>query len=420
MAVMLPFPDAPYRFFPPKPNAFIRFLARETNRRIILPGPQHRIRNLEVFGMERLEQFTARRGVRLLFVPNHPTHSDPQIVTEVLRRCGLPAVFMAAYDVFLRGKFQAWLMQRTGSFSVDRDAGDTQSLKTAIQVLAEGHAPLTIFPEGNVHLANDRPASFQEGAAFIGIRAQKQLGDAAEVFAVPIAIKTTHLHDPRPGVHRRLAGIADALGTQFDAAAPVLREVQRIGLLAVERNLKQRGYPVPSPQDATDQQVQRSAEIILSGLEQKMGLPGKPDTGLQERVRRVRSAVHDVRADPAREIDHPAASGWADEAMLVLRLLGYAGNYLAENPTIDRFAETSERLAEDLYSRACRPFGQRHAYAMILPPVSIRCVLEKNARSRTAAQDLTRGFEAAVQGGLDVINGRNPHYGGRQLEHVDA
>ncbi|MEZ5302179.1 MAG: lysophospholipid acyltransferase family protein [Verrucomicrobiales bacterium] len=412
---MLPFHDAPYRFFPPRPNALVAALARLVNRRISLPCRQHRIASLEVGGGEALHAIARRTDARLLFVPNHPTHSDPQIMTESLRRCGVKSAFMAAYDVFLRGRLQAWVMQRTGSFSVDRDASDSQALKTAIAVLAEGARALTIFPEGNVHLANDRPAPFLEGAAFIALRAQKQLGDAAEVFAVPVAIKATYLEDVRPAAVDQLQRIAADLGTGFDPAAPSVGETRRIGIAAIERSLKQRGYPPPDPGEDLGDHVRRCVELLLVRLEAKIEQPPKVGADLIERARRARAAVHAVRADPARKIDHPAAAIWADEAMLALRLLGYAGNYLAEHPTLDRFAETAERIAEDLYSQPCRPCGKRHAFVEIQKPISIKTALADAAKARGAAKQLTRDIEAAVQAGLEAINAGNPHAGGKAL-----
>ncbi len=75
------------------------------------------------------------KGERLMFVMNHPTHSDPQVVTEVHRRLGVGSSFMAAYDVFLRSRLTAWAMQRMGHFSIDREGSDRKAMSTAIQVL---------------------------------------------------------------------------------------------------------------------------------------------------------------------------------------------------------------------------------------------------------------------------------------------
>ena len=78
-----------------------------------------------------------------------------------------------------------------------------------------------------------------------------------------------------------------------------------------------------------------------------------------DRIRTARREIHKVRSDPDREIDHAVAAGWADEAIIAFRILSYAGNYLSENPTLDRVGETIEKLKEDLYSRAFPAYADR-------------------------------------------------------------
>ncbi|MCB1087860.1 MAG: 1-acyl-sn-glycerol-3-phosphate acyltransferase, partial [Verrucomicrobiae bacterium] len=132
--------------------------------RVLLSGEIEAVREID------------RRGERILFVPNHSTHSDPQLMTEVQRQLGVPSCFMAAYDVFLRSRLNAWVMQRVGAFSVDREGSDRKSMAEALTVLKAGRFALTIFPEGNVYMMNDRVTPFLEGAAFLAIKAQRELG----------------------------------------------------------------------------------------------------------------------------------------------------------------------------------------------------------------------------------------------------
>ena len=52
-------------------------------------------------------------------------------------------------------------MQRSGSFSVDREGSDRKAMSTAIEVVKETGA-LTILPEGNVYFTNDRRAKVKK------------------------------------------------------------------------------------------------------------------------------------------------------------------------------------------------------------------------------------------------------------------
>lgn len=411
---MLDFTDAPYRFFPPAPSAPVIALCRWANRRFILPGANHRITGLTLSGATGPVAGLVRDpAARLLFVANHPSHSDPQILTETLRRLGSTASFMAAYDVFLRSRFNAWVMQRTGSFSVDREAADRKSMTAAGQVLAGGRFGLAIFPEGNVHFTNDRLSPIQDGAAFIATRTQKSLAANARVYAVPVSLKLTHLTDVRTPVRDTLASLANAAGDDLDPAAPPVDELHRIGRVLLARNLSQRGYLTRAEQEQLADHgsdlfeiLQHSAARITSSLEQKTGTPTDKDGTLAGRIRRIRAAVHKVLSDPSRKIDHRSARHWADEALLVLRILGYGTPYVRESPTLDRFAETVEKLREDLHNRALPPFGPRHAYAHIGTPVDVAGLLGDDPKqARSATPSLTAQLQSAIQSGLDHTNG---------------
>ena len=62
-------------------------------------------------------------------------------MVEVFRRAGVLSFFMAAYDVFERDYKIAWVMQRMGAFSVERDGSDRQSMKEAVRTIAGGNMP---------------------------------------------------------------------------------------------------------------------------------------------------------------------------------------------------------------------------------------------------------------------------------------
>ena len=161
---MLDFADLPYEFVPPKPNGAIIALAQFLNRRIGLPGKSHRLTGVEVRGAESFATAQKEKGARIVLLPNHPTHSDPQVMTEICRQLGVRPSFMAAYEVFARSKAMAWVMQRFGAFSVDREGSDRKSMKCASGIIAAGKYPLVLFPEGNVYLCNDRVTPFAEGS----------------------------------------------------------------------------------------------------------------------------------------------------------------------------------------------------------------------------------------------------------------
>ena len=408
---MLQFADIPYKYFPPKPNRLVAWLGEQGNKRFHLPGPTHLMESVQVENYRALKDINRQHGARLLLLPNHSTHSDPQIMIEACRQIGLWSFFMAAYDVFERDSKVAWVMQRMGAFSVNRDGSDRQSLKDAIETVIDGRYALTVFPEGNVYLMNDRVTPFLDGPAYIAMKAQQEMKESGRIFAVPVSIKVTHVTDARYTVEQMLLDMAQKLGVEFDDEA-IVAKVHKVGVAMVQRNLKMRGFLPPNP-DYSDLPglLRQSAELILTRLEEKIGIePKKPDD-LMDRFRGVRREIHKVRADPEREIDHAVAAIWADEAIVAFRILSYAGNYLSVKPTLDRVGETVEKLQEDLYGKGVPPYAKRTAYVRFGDPIDVSEQLAAAAKPRLAMAALTDQFEEGVQVGLDEINTANKHPG---------
>lgn len=416
---MLHFSDTPYEFYPPKPNRWIIHLGRFLNRRRVLPGKRHRVQSVEIRGGDHLKQIRRDAGERLLYLPNHSTHSDPQIMLEAQRQVGRISCYMAAYEVMRRHRLLGWFMQRGGCFSIDRDGNDSKAMKTAIRILAAGEHGLTIFPEGNVYLMNDRITPFLEGAAFIAMKAQKELGAGRPIFALPVSIKATHLSDQRETIRDMLERLGKDVGTKLDRDADFLGELKRIGLTALEKNLRQRGL-IPRQETAADGDIgallEHCADLMVGKLEEKMELRPKPEDTVKDRIRRVRGTIHQIRTNAERKADHQVAVAWADEAMLALRILSYSGSYIDENPTLDRFGETAEKLLEDTYSEHQPPVGDRHVIVRFNDPINLAERLDAFGKSaREAVRELTCDVETAVQNGLDAINAENPHAGGERF-----
>ncbi len=407
---MLDYADQPYTYHPPKRSLVMVWFAKLYNRKVFLPGKEL-IDAVEVSGLDGLRAAIAK-GDRLLILPNHPTHADPAIVFEALRQAGLTSKFMVAYDVLLRSRVRAALMRYLGGFSVDREGSDPAAAKEAMATLREGRHALTIFPEGNVYLQNDTVGPFHDGAAFLGIKAAQESADG-RVLAVPVSIKVTHLadvRDQRVALLRKMAADVDA---KPPADAPPRQLLRDVGLTALRRNLKLRGLPLPDA-STLPELIRAAAGEVLSKLESKMGLPGRPDDSPFDRIRRARREIHRVRTDPSREADHKTAAAWADEAMVAFKIASYSGQYVESKPTLDRFAETVEKLEEDVYSRMPAPYSPRRAFVRFAPPIDLT-PLSKEPKLRVAVQGATEAFEKAVQQGLDALNAANPHPGGRPL-----
>lgn len=418
---MLDFSDAAYQFFPAKPSPLIIYLCRKFNQIAVLPGKNHRIRGIEIQGDLEAIKSEQEKGTRLLFVANHSTHSDPQFLTEIHRRMGIHSCFMAAYDVFLRGKHQAWLMQKMGVFSIDREGSDRKAMSAAIDILKTGDYALNIFPEGNVYLTNDRVTPFLDGTAFIALKAQKSLGDLAQVKVVPISLKFTHLRNPKWHLAGQLDQLSKDSDFDLDKDAPLVESVIKLGTHLLSGHLRRHGHEheIPkSPDESTLPSILGPiTEKLIRDLEIELDVFPKEDQTLVDRIRKVRSAIHQIRSDENQSDQDQKAADLADRAILAFRILAYSTPYLTEHSSVDRYAETVERLCEDYYSRSFRPFGERKALAVVHEPLAVSDYLERaGGKLRDAVAELTTDMEMRVQGGIDELNPKNREAGAGLLQ----
>jgi 1-acyl-sn-glycerol-3-phosphate acyltransferase len=405
--MVLPFTDVPYQFLPSRRSRLICWLGAELGRRWILPK-QHRVTEVEVVGVDSLKG-SLRPGDRLMFTPNHPTHSDPLVMVETLRRLRVPSEFMTAWEVFVRSRKHRWLLPRIGCFSIDRWGLDSQAIKHASEVLLQGRHSLVVFPEGNVFLQNDLVSPFNEGAAFFAMRTAKELAETGQrVLIVPVSIKFTYVENVWEAVRNQVRMTAAKIGVSLESNPCPLAHLRMIGLSALRRNQKMRGLEVTSADNPRDA-ISHAVTNLLERLEAKVELPQLAEATLLERVCRVQRAAQRVRTDPERKFDHAAAGTWADEALLAFKILSYLGDYVHRHPTLDRYAETVEKLNEDLHGETYPAHGSRKAYVRLGEPIVLMDYL--GGRLRDNVSLVTATCQNAVQNGIDQINQTLQHVG---------
>jgi glycerol-3-phosphate O-acyltransferase len=248
----------------------------------------------------------------------------------------------------------------------------------------------------------------------LALRAARELAQKdCRVLVVPVSIKTTHVADVKEQVRLLMMAVAMAVQLEVKTDAPMFDLLKQVGVKALGRNLQHRGIELGECHDLTEL-IELSAGRVMDQLEAKMQLKPKPGNGLIERVRQARRAIHQVRTDTDRVADHEAAGAWADEAMLAFRIASYHGDYVRSNPTIDRVAETVQKLGEDVFSCEQRPLGTRRAIVNFGEPIDTGDYLDAyEQKARKAVRLLTEVTENRVQKGIDAINDANRDLGGQ-------
>ena len=137
------------------------------------------------------------------------------------------------------------------------------------------------------------------------------------------------------------------------------------------------------------------AQEILARLEKRH--EAKTSEGnIPERVKELRRRTLELMQgteNPSEE-EQRQWNDDLDDLFLAVQLFSYPGDYVAENPTVERLAETIDKLEEDVlgvYSASVR--SEREVTVTIGAPIPV----DAGKRSRDAVNELTKTMEENVQ-----------------------
>lgn len=386
-----PFQTPPH-WWSPRPSTFWIRLWRPYRRR--RGFRQHGLCDIQVRGLEHLATAAAEdQGV--LITPNHSSHADPFVLLEAADQVDSPFYFMTAWQVFgMTHRVGRQVLRQHGCFSINREGHDVKAVRCAIDVLATQQQPLVIFPEGEVFHLNDRLMPFRRGAATAALLAAKR--GQRRVACVPCAIKFQFVNDPTPNLLLLVAKLEEhLLRKQHTAMALDQRIYGLIEAIVSRRELVHLGTP---QRGELNGRITHLIGRLLGQLEDRFQL-NTSTRSTPERVKRLRFHViqhQEVRAASAEQ--RAQCRQDLDVLFEVMQLYSYPIDYLAEDPTLERLAETLDKLEEDVLGvRTAGIRGQRKAIVSFGAPI---IVLPEMAQ-RGASESLTRQLECAVETLLD-------------------
>jgi 1-acyl-sn-glycerol-3-phosphate acyltransferase len=395
----------PYQFYPPRLDPFWLWVSRFVVSPILCRD--QRVPEVDIAGIERLEPLL-RNGDGILLTPNHPDNADPFMLYELGLRLKMPFYYMAAYQLF-QGNSR-WLLPRIGVFPVDREGADITAFKTGVELLSRGRNPLVIFPEGEIYHLSDRLTPLREGAVAVATTAAKKLADAGKtVWIVPVALKYRFLDhaDPLPDLH----AVMDRLEERFTWWPRRERHlVERIyeyaeGVLC----LKEHEYLGAVNSGPLHERVAHLARRILERIEDKR-LGRHSTEPVPVRVKELRRACLDKLAEPATtaaEADQTRRD--LHDLFTAIQLFSYPGDYIREDPTIERVAETLMKFEQDFLGHGeVRPYAPRRGVLRIGEPINVRERLAAGGRPRHAVAGITTELESRIRGLLDTIGRGRP------------
>ncbi len=385
--------QTPSQWWPPKMNPWLVWFGA-LHRKTALA--QQKIVEIEVRGLDRLKALIAA-NTGLLVTPNHSFHYDSYCLNHAAAQASRPFHYMTAWQVFAAGSaYERWWLQLHGCFSVDREGSDIRAFKQAVDILQTSAYPLVIFPEGDIYHTNERVRQFRDGAAAIALASARRTD--RRIACVPCAIKANFLDDPTPRLCELLETLERRLNWRPRPDLPMSDRLYRLadGILSL-KELEYLGHPSRGTVPARTASL---AEAILQRLEQLHGVTTLAGI-VPERVKELRRRIILKREKPGdTPADTAALNTDMEDLFFVIQLYSYPGDYVSERPSVERMAETLDKLEEDILNATYPSVrARRKATVSFGEPIAI----SKEKAQQPSTEALTNQLQAAVQGLLDGV-----------------
>ncbi|MEO5916849.1 MAG: lysophospholipid acyltransferase family protein [Luteolibacter sp.] len=388
--------DLPYTFRPPKLENWLRPLGLAINRAVHLKR-KYRIAKIEAKGFEKVRELN-EAGHSVMLAPNHSDHSDPHVVMEIASRHGMRPLFMAAREIFEVSPIASWALQGMGVFSVDRDGPDLSAIKTAITLLEKAADPLVIFPEGEIYHHHRRLDPLNEGVASILLKAAARLPAGKNAYLVPVGLRFFHDTEVEATFSDRLSKLEDRIGWTPKPRMPIDDRIHRLGTGVLA--LKETEYLGQAGSGTVQDRLTRLCEELLTLAEGRYPRDAKAVTP-PERVRALRFRIRRRLLDgekPPTPAERELLLDDLDRVFTALQAHSYIGDYLLEDPTLDRRAETILKLEEDLYGFPTYPID-RTARVIAGEPICVSEMLVSGVLpAKGGALPLTELLEMRLDG----------------------
>lgn len=389
----------PPRWWPPRLSPRVVRLTRGYRRWRL--RSEQRIDSVTVSGHHHVRQ-VLDDGHGILLTPNHAAHYDSAALYLAADQVQTPLYFMTAWQVF--GMSSVWdrlLMQRLGCFSIDRESADRKAFKQAQTILREAPFPLVVFPEGDIYHITDRVTPFREGAAAVAVAAARKSDRPISI--VPCGIKFWYQEDPTEKLHALMTRLDERLFLPPVPHQPLPDRIYRFAEALL--SLKEIEYSGTTQSGVLTDRIRRLAESILNEMETRHAL-SVCNSQIPERVKNLRQTI--IRAidranRSADAISTPERTQLAremEDLFFVMQLYSYPGDYLLDNPSIERLAETLDKFEEDVLDLEVPTVrGRRRVEIRFGEPFHVPTDLT----GRSGITDLTLRMQQKVQELIDQM-----------------
>jgi len=353
-----------------------------------------------ISGSEKLRQLYTN-GDSILITPNHSDHSDPNTLINLSRRYKMPMHFVAAREIFEKKKgLHGALLQRAGAFSIDREGSDIRAIKEIMRILYEARFPLVMFPEGEIYHTNAKLTPLNEGAASMALKIAAKFQKESrnkKVFIVPTAMKYSYLDDISVTFADRLTRLENSISWAAQSDLNVVDRIYKFGEAVLA--LKEKEFLNKTIEGPIDKRLHEFRETLITN-EEKRYFSDTDNGNHPTRIRRLRGKIRTILLDenkPSAEIIENCYKS-LDNIYMAVMLYSYPGQYLKNNPSMDRIAETIHKFEEDAFGDSSIQ-GRRTVEVTFCDPIDLTD--HAKSRSKSVAGKVTSIIETCIKNILE-------------------
>ena len=446
-------------FIPPDYNPLVWRIAKEISPLWLRYNLN--IVEVEIHNPEELialyDQFQQGK-TRFMLAFRHPAVTDPPCIAQLLwnqlpkiaKERGIPLKFpVHAHFIYDRGiplwagNKVGWGISKLGCTPIRRGALDRVGLRSVRDLYINGQFPMAAAPEGATNGHNELISPLEPGIAQFGFWCQEDLRKAKrqeDVAIAPLGVRYFYQTAPWQYLDELLArlevdsglepvpptsmGLVNGVTPTPEQEARFYQRLYKLAeyLLSLMEDFYRRFYQQKLPTEGElSNRLQDLLNAALQLAEQSFGV--KANGNLSDRCRRVEQAGWNrIYRDDLSELDNlaPAVKGLADlvaseaelrlwHMRLVENFVSVTGNYVAEKPTAERFADTILLLWKMIArlkgeSNVKTPYlGKKTARLVAMPPFWIKDYWsEYQTNRRQAVENLTQDLQQALEQSIAI------------------
>lgn len=359
-----------------------------------------------------IERVHAICSGRALLCPNHPTETDPIVVfwLGVLARRRFN--FLATRET-LEGP-RGFLLNRIGVYSVIRGSADRESIRYTRRMLAVEDRRIVIFPEGLVYEHNDLLLEFQSGPIQMGFWALEDLEKAGRDVALPVlplAIRYQCQAEPGPYVDRGLAELERELSLKPNGGR--YARLLQIGDTVLQKIERAEGVK-PDPSRTLSERIITARKKVLERIAQATGTrlndsdsPGEQLHTLTNELRGWVGALAEDHTEYEERLWRQRIASAAPLFAELVRLHNFValtGDYVASEPSAERFLEVLGRLQKEVIGKVRHPCPLR-AHIGVPEVIPLESRLEAyRAEKRATVAGVTSEIQGAIRAKLGELS----------------